>query len=63
MVRSIYLSLDGVPAQGFPVQRCEILHVVYDRHTVSSSFSRPCRFVSTHFRVPLFVDVGLSPVV
>ena len=35
----------------------------YDRHTVSSSFSRPSRFLSTHCRVLLFVDVRLSPVV
>ena len=63
MVRSVYLSFVAVPALHFPVQWREILRVVYDRHTVSSSFSRPCRFLSTHGRVVLFVDVRLSAVV
>ena len=62
-MRSVYLSLVAVPALRFPVQWRVILRVVSDRHTVSSSFSSPCRFVSTHCRVPLFVDVRLSPVV
>ena len=58
MVWSVSLSLVAVPALRFPVQWRVILRVISDRHTVSSSFSHPCRFVSTLCRVPLFVDVS-----